>query len=140
MRYLIATLLVMSVTLVGAVTQYGARADNSALERRANQLAAGIHVWEMHCARCHDFSRPRMGTERLAMRIGARELAWHGTTAQLMHYVEHYMPFDKPNTLAEQEYLDVVAYLLARSELLPLGVEVSRETLGAITLPPYLGD
>ena len=104
---------------------------------QAEQVEAGSFVWEAHCARCHDFNRLRPGFSRYGGDIRARELAWHGTTGLLAHYVINYMPFDRPNTLTEGEYNEVLAYLLDRAGLLPEDVVVSEETYEAIPLPDY---
>lgn len=104
---------------------------------QAEQVEAGSFVWEAHCARCHDFDRLRPGFSRYGGDIRARELAWHDTTELLAHYVITYMPFDRPNTLTEGEYNEVLAYLLDRAGLLPDGAVVSGETYKAIPLPDY---
>lgn len=107
-------------------------------EERVLQLQNGVRIYEERCARCHDFSRPRHGTEQLAMRLGSKELAWHGSVEKLLAYVSDYMPFDEPATLTESQYLDITAFLLYRVELLPASVLLTPETLGIVELPPYL--
>lgn len=104
---------------------------------QTEQVHAGSFVWEAHCARCHDFDRLRPGFSRYGGDIRERELAWHGTTELLAHYVINYMPFDKPNTLTEAEYDEVLAYLLDRAGLLPEGIVVWSGTYPDIPLPDY---
>lgn len=105
---------------------------------QAEQIEAGAFVWEAHCARCHDFERVRPGFSRYGGDIRERELAWHSTMPMLAHYVIYYMPFDKPNTLTEGEYNEVLAYLLDRVDLLPEDIVVWEGTYEDIPLPDYL--
>lgn len=105
---------------------------------QAAQVAAGAAVWEQQCARCHDFGRWRRGFEMYGGDVRERELAWHGRMDLLAHYVIHYMPFDRPNTLPDQNYQDVMAYLLDRVGWLPEGVILSPQTYDQIELPDYI--
>lgn len=104
---------------------------------RISQLQRGIAVFELECARCHDFNRVRTSIDMLATRIGPKELAWHGTTESLFRYVSDYMPFDTPGSLEESDYLDVLAFLLYRAELLPADFVLTMASLPEVGLPPY---
>lgn len=71
------------------------------------------------------------------MQLGSRELAWHDSVENLFHYVSNYMPFDRPATLSEEQYMDVLAFLLYRVGLLPADRIVTFNSMDTITLPSY---
>lgn len=112
-------------------------ANPETAERRLKQLVSGLEVYELYCARCHDVSRPRVGTDALGGRIDAGALAWHGTMERLHWYVSNYMPFDRPASLDPQDYYDVLAFLLYKHDLLPHDLVIGSETLGEVKLPAY---
>jgi mono/diheme cytochrome c family protein len=112
--------------------------SNASPVERAQQIRDGASVWNQHCARCHDFNRWRRAFDAYGGDIRERELAWHGNTELLAHYVINYMPFDMPNTLSLDEYHAVLAYLLNRVDLLPEDVVVAEETYKQIPLPDYM--
>ena len=50
---------------------------------------------------------------------GSKRIASYESTTRLYDYISRTMPFDNPGTLSEQEYWDVIAFLLDANELLP---------------------
>ncbi len=80
-------------------------------------MAAGQDVYAADCAECHG-EQGEGGTGPLLIG-GSKRIASYETTERLYDYVSRTMPFDNPGTLAEQQYWDVIAYLLDENELLP---------------------
>lgn len=53
---------------------------------------------------------------------GSRRIASYGDTDRLYDYVSRTMPFDDAGSLSEEQYWEVIAYLLDANELLPAEV------------------
>ena len=95
-------------------------------ETQAEQVAAGDDVYAAECAKCHG-DRGQGGTGPVVIG-GSRRIASYETTERLYDYVSRTMPFDAPGSLAEQQYWDVVAYLLDENELLPADTVLGPES------------
>lgn len=114
------------LVLVGlAVAASGCGGDGGgAASDPAEQIAAGGDVYRDACASCHG-PEGEGGTGPVVIG-GSRRIASYETTTRLYDYVSRTMPFDEPGTLDEDEYWNVIAFLLDRNGLLPPGT-----TLGA---------
>ncbi len=95
----------------------GSDGDSGAPASQDEQVAAGQDVYAADCAECHG-EQGEGGTGPLLIG-GSKRIASYETTERLYDYVSRTMPFDNPGTLAEQQYWDVIAYLLDENELLP---------------------
>jgi mono/diheme cytochrome c family protein len=90
----------------------------------AEQLARGEAVWKSICSRCHgpDSDNP---DAPLLLRPNAFKTFANG--ADLFHYVQGSMPGDEPSSLADEQYWDVLAFLLSQQGITngdtPLGPE-----------------
>jgi cytochrome c len=127
MRWLVGVL----VVLLAAV---------SALGYTRQQAARGKQTFERHCALCHG-REGHGGTvpQRFAQHAGmpAPPLTGPGalpgmrTAGQVHEFIKQNMPLDKPGSLAEQDYLDLVAFTLqangvARPDTRPLTPEAAK--------------
>jgi mono/diheme cytochrome c family protein len=100
----------------------GAEAEPPAVaETPDEQVANGEAVYTTHCAQCHDPG----GTEAV---LDASTLAAYGTARELFEYTRSTMPPAAPGSLSDQQYWDVVAYLLAAEALLPADTMVGPES------------
>jgi len=79
------------------------------------QVVQGEQVYARACASCHGANLEGP----VGPPLDAARLAAYGTAARLYQYVHGTMPMDAPGSLSDQEYYDVIAYLLQRNELLP---------------------
>ncbi|MBI2831473.1 MAG: cytochrome c [Chloroflexi bacterium] len=97
------------------------------------QLAeAGSTVFANQCARCHGDSG--QGGTGPAI-IGANAfLSAHVTGQGLLDFVSQQMPFDAPGSLSQQEYLQVVSFLLVRNNFLSNGSSLDAGKLDGISL------
>lgn len=84
---------------------------------QADQIAAGRDVYDASCAECHG-AQGEGGTGPLLVG-GSRRIASYENTTRLYDYVSRTMPFDDPGSLGEDEYWDVISYLLDENGLLP---------------------
>jgi S-disulfanyl-L-cysteine oxidoreductase SoxD len=93
---------------------------------QAEQVAAGQDVYAAECAQCHG-DQGQGGTGPVLIG-GSKRIASYQDTARLYDYVSRTMPFDDPGTLSEQQYWDVIAYLLDENDLLPADTVLSPES------------
>src|SRR4051794_32097959 len=94
--------------------------------RQSDQVAAGAATYATWCASCH-------GSELEGGRgsaLDAATLASYRSADRLVRFVRISMPQDDPGSLSEQEYYDVVAFLLDANGMNPDAVP-----LDAITAP-----
>jgi mono/diheme cytochrome c family protein len=73
----------------------------------ADQAAQGRQVYETVCARCH----PPDQLDGAQFSLGWKDRRMY----DLYSLLTNTMPQDKPGTLAPEQYVDVIAYLLQRS-------------------------
>jgi S-disulfanyl-L-cysteine oxidoreductase SoxD len=108
--------------------------SNGIPESQSEQVAAGRDVYAADCAQCHG-EEGEGGTGPVLIG-GNKRIASYQTTERLYDYVSRTMPFDEPGTLSEDQYWNVIAYVLDENDLLPentvLGpesepVEIERE-------------
>ncbi|HPI47096.1 MAG TPA: PQQ-binding-like beta-propeller repeat protein [Hyphomonadaceae bacterium] len=100
----------------------------------AAQAATGKTIYERQCVACHgeglddgEFGPMLRGDEFL--------LRWAGKSVEdLFHYVQDTMPTAQPGSLSEEEYLNVIAYLLSKNTI-PAGTPVSIAAQKTMTLP-----
>jgi mono/diheme cytochrome c family protein len=75
----------------------------------AAQAAAGQRVYQAVCARCHS-PGSQSGT--------AFRTAWNNRrVSDLQSIVVNTMPQDKPGSLTDEQYLDVIAYMLKMNDI-----------------------
>src|SRR5579885_2481601 len=89
----------------------------------AAQVAAGGRTYQRECARCHGadgrgkaaaFKNPGAPPREPRPYQRLRHEEFH-TAKDVYDFVSATMPADQPAILSREEYLDVVAYLLARN-------------------------
>ena len=92
------------------------------------QLARGEAVWSNVCAKCHgpDSTDP---DAPLFLTPGSLKSFPHAAAA--FEYARDSMPSDTPGSLPEQDYWDVLAYILHQQGL-DHDVELGPDTAGAI--------
>lgn len=93
--------------------------ESASTPSQDEQVAAGRDVYVAECAKCHG-EQGEGGTGPLLIG-GSRRIASYGDTERLYDYVSRTMPFDDAGSLSEEQYWDVIAYLLDENGLLPQG-------------------
>lgn len=133
---------------VGAVAAFGAVGASAsgpvALEGRGigdgvyseSQASRGGRVYRQACASCHAVDL--QGNEMGPGLAGAAFLGgWEGASlAELMTLVRLTMPQDNPGGLSEEEYLDVVAYMLQANEFPSGEDDLTIEAIEDIVIEP----
>lgn len=95
-------------------------------ESQADQIAAGGEVYSAECAQCHG-ANGEGGTGPLLVG-GNKRIASYQDTKRLYDYVSSTMPFDEPGSLTEDQYWNVIAYLLDANDLLPAETVLGPDT------------
>lgn len=104
----------------------GCRVEANVDAARA-QIDRGRQLYEQRCAVCHQPGG--IGTE-----LTGRLLASRGTALRLFDDIRATMPYDDPGSLAEGEYWDVTAFLVADRRLVETEVVLSRENAREVRL------
>ena len=92
------------------------------------QLTQGKGLYEAHCASCHEIDQgigPRLTKQVLATRLSA---------TALFTYNQKNMPYEAGNTLREDEYWAITAYLLNRHGFIEDDVVLNTETAEGLML------
>lgn len=103
----------------------------------AEQAQRGQRVYEANCAVCHHASL--LGEQYAPALKGPSFLRrWAGqSVGDLYTFVHDRMPLGMPGSLTDQQYIDVVAYILSHNELPPGGEELppSVDQLSGLEIP-----
>ncbi|CAN5493243.1 hypothetical protein BH24DEI1_BH24DEI1_09540 [soil metagenome] len=97
------------------------------------------------CERCHAPRNPRQlaqeaMTPEYAFSVGIAPPLWGAgalrnfDAAAFYHYARAAMPRQAPGSLSGQDYLDIVAFILAQVERLPEGAVLDERTIEAVPL------
>jgi mono/diheme cytochrome c family protein len=96
----------------------------------AQQVAAGQQVYTDQCALCHGANLQGVSGPALTQ----PSIAPLGDAGQLIDYVSRQMPLTAPGSLSQQQYYDVVAFILDKDGLLPAGTVLSPQNASTLTL------
>lgn len=94
------------------------------------QLARGEEVYRVQCYACHEVEGS------IGVELSSRVLRYYERAGALLSYTRLAMPYSAPGSLTEQEYLDVVAYLVDSRELAPDVVLTARSADSVIFAAP----
>jgi cytochrome c len=97
------------------------------------QVAQGQKVYLAHCALCHGQKGEGGGAHPL---VGPGKLRGYQNAFNLYNYTKLTMPFDKPQSLKDEEYWAVVAYMLHANNLLPKDFVLNADNARALNLLP----
>jgi mono/diheme cytochrome c family protein len=68
--------------------------------------------------------------------IGPNTLTKFATARNMFDFMHIAMPFNKPGSLSQEQYLQILAYLLEQNHLVPAGVQLDPDSLQQIVLRP----
>lgn len=115
----------------------GAGADTGSGWFTADQAQRGKRAYEASCAVCHHISL--LGEQYAPALKGPAFLrSWGGqSVGDLYTFVHERMPLGSPGSLSDQQYIDIVAYILSQNELPTGGTELmpSVDQLSGFTIP-----
>lgn len=101
----------MAGALVGALSVATLLTAQPARAFPPDQVTKGEEVWKSICMECHGPASTNADAPKLL-----RQAALNGfpTAQATFEYVRDSMPYDNPGTLQEQQYWDVLAFLLSK--------------------------
>jgi len=94
-----------------------------------DQVTRGEGVWKSVCAECHGPDSTNLDAPLLLHPDSLRRFP---TAAAAHKYVSESMPSETPGSLTQEEYWDVLAFLLAQSSVGAGEAPLGPETAGAI--------
>src|SRR5258706_5944931 len=131
--------LLVCVALIGPTLSLPVNADEGAGWFTREQAASGHLQYAAKCGVCHGAELKGGGAPELVGKGFAAK--WNGKPLSLLYtYTRQQMPKGSGDSLAPQEYADIVAYMLPRNRIpagtinLPAGVPMS--TVMALSDPP----
>jgi cytochrome c len=108
-------------------------ATTTAAGTTAGQLAsAGQTVFVSRCAKCH--GDKGQGITGPILIGGQNTLDKYGTAQGLLNFIDTSMPLDAPGSLSQQDYLDVVSFLLVQNNFVSSGTVLAANNLNSVSL------
>lgn len=97
------------------------------------QLAeAGKTVYATYCAKCHGAGGGRVTAPPL---IGTNtNLPAYNNAQGLLNFIDTQMPFNAPGSLTQQEYLEILSFILLQNNLVAPGSVLDTTKLSGILL------
>jgi cytochrome c len=120
------------------------RGDGHNLPPGSGTAQQGEELYVQHCSACHgDFGE---GLERWPALIGGRGSlrgpevrrtvgSYWQHAPSVFDYIRRAMPYPAPQSLTNDEYYAITAYVLFLNELIPDDAEMNRETLPRVQMP-----
>ena len=103
---------VLAVVLVGAL-YYSQRLEQTDGLYETARTQRGAGVYAAHCASCHGAGL--QGASASGLEGPATLVRWVGQNGHDLYQRVRTMPYGMPGSLGDQEYIDAVAFLLARN-------------------------
>jgi mono/diheme cytochrome c family protein len=96
----------------------------------AQQVAAGQQAYTQYCAQCHGANLEGLSGPPLTQTF----VASFGQASGLVDYISRQMPLNAPGSLTQEQYYDILAYILDQDGLLPAGTVLTPQNVGSINL------
>jgi len=79
------------------------------------QVETGAKEFSQHCATCH--GDQGQGGDKAPALVGPKALDDYKNAKQALTYVKERMPPDKPGSLSDEDYWNIVAFLVKKNDL-----------------------
>jgi cytochrome c len=113
--------------------------DGTGLPPGSGTVAEGARTWERSCRGCHGAegegatAAPLVGRDPDSQRVTVGNYWPYATT--LYDYINRAMPRPAPGTLTSDQIYGLVAWILAKNEILDEDAVMNAETLPAVVMP-----
>ena len=135
MTFAFAGALIAAAVLV--LTGAAAQPDRGGAYTR-DQAASGELVYVQHCLTCHGANlEGGAGGVLMGPAFGKSLTVAKMTTPALYTFISGAMPLDAPGSLSQQQYLDLLAFLLEKNGYAPGNAPLTKATLARQPLLPY---
>ncbi len=95
-----------------------------------------VNCWKSGCHGERPYENGFTLPKTVPALIGPGTLIKFATARSMFDYVRAAMPFNAPGSLREEQYLQLVAYLLEQNNIVPAGAQLDPNTLQQISLRP----
>ncbi len=100
------------------------------------QAERGKAAYEANCATCHGLDLVATISEASNLTGGSFNFAWQRQTVnERFERISTTMPPGRQGQLSDQEYLDIIAYILSFNGYKPGQTELTKDVLSAETIP-----
>jgi polar amino acid transport system substrate-binding protein len=103
------------------------------------QALHGKRLYASHCAKCHGADMQGITAPALSGAAFAPASNAHLTIGGVYAYMATNMPADRPGKLKDQEYADLMAFLLNANGYAPSGAKMTADSVKASTAPLNAG-
>ena len=105
------------------------------------QVQAGKQTYNAHCSACHGGrlqggAGPALKGQNFATSVKFGNMS----TTQLFDFISKHMPKNNPGSLKQQQYIEILAYLLDQNGFSAGKTPLDKSALGQITLLPLPAD
>jgi len=126
-----------TLLVIGLSAACAAGAQSKQTQTHA-QVSSGAVVYAQYCAQCHGGNL--QGNSGTALTGATFAEAYRGgTAAQLYDFISRQMPLTAPGSLKQDQYLDVVAFIIARNGVSGGGRPLSIGSLRQVSLAAMNG-
>jgi hypothetical protein len=95
-----------------------------------------VNCWKSGCHGERPYENGFTLPKTVPALIGPGTLTKFATARNTFDYVRAAMPFNAPGSLSEEQYLQLLAYLLEQNNIVPAGAQLDPDTLQQISLRP----
>ena len=95
-----------------------------------------VNCWKSGCHGARPYEDGFALPQTVPALIGPNTLTKFATARNLFDFMRAAMPFNKPGSLSEEQYLQLLAYLLEQNKFVPAGTQFDLNTLQQISLRP----
>ncbi|WP_321934748.1 MULTISPECIES: c-type cytochrome [unclassified Paraburkholderia] len=123
----------------GAFIKVSATTGGNAPEFDHEQVEHGQHIYSESCAKCHGAQLEGITAPALSGPAFAPTANSHLTIGGIYQYMSTNMPADRPGKMTDQEYADLMAYLLYTNGYDAGNTKLTSETAQSSTTPLNAG-
>lgn len=113
---------------------HGDRAQGLTDEFRQQYPEEDRNCWNSHCHGDVTYENGFKIPTVVPQLVGSGSLAKFPTAANLYGYIHAAMPFQKPNSLSDEEYYQIVSFLLRQNGLIDAGLEINASNAAQIVV------
>jgi cytochrome c len=126
------TILIASVFVAACGGQKPTSTTTTTATTAGQQAVAGQTAFATYCARCHGDKGQGITGPTL---IGTgNTLDKYGTAQALLNFIDTTMPVNAPGSLSQQDYLDILSYLLVQNNFVSSSTALDASNLNNVTL------
>lgn len=132
--------IVAALAFVLAATAGRADAASAVSDYTAAQAERGAQTYDRFCAPCHGNNLEGKAGPPLTGKAFQETLQYAKmTSSQLYTFISQSMPQNAPASLSDEQYIDVLSFLLSKNGYPAGSIPLSKQRLGAVDLLPFPG-